>query len=93
MVSARTLPLSGWMIVSTNGRATSWFGLFDVPALPFGRGEGLHDLAEEAHELLAYGILVLLALHIGGALKHHLEGHRHLIGRMAPWVRGGVGPA
>jgi cytochrome b561 len=87
------LPLSGWMIVSTNGRATSWFGLFDVPALPFGRGEGLHDLAEEAHELLAYGILVLLALHIGGALKHHLEGHRHLIGRMAPWVRGGVGPA
>src|SRR5215213_7524166 len=22
------LPLSGWMIVSTRGRATSWFGLF-----------------------------------------------------------------
>jgi cytochrome b561 len=81
------LPLSGWMIVSTNGRATSWFGLFDVPALPGPRGEDIHEFFEEAHEILAYGILVLLALHVGGALKHHLDGHRHLIGRMAPWAR------
>lgn len=83
------LPLTGWMIVSTNGRATSWFGLFEVAPLPVARGEDIHEFFEEAHELLAYGILVLLALHVGGALKHHFEGHRHLIGRMAPWARGG----
>ena len=81
------LPLTGWMIVSTSGRATSWFGLFDVAALPVARSEDLHEFFEEVHELLAYGILVLLALHVGGALKHHFEGHRHLVGRMAPWVR------
>jgi cytochrome b561 len=37
--------------------------------------------------MLGYAMLVLLALHVGGALKHHFEGHRHLIGRMSPWVR------
>ncbi|HYD38413.1 MAG TPA: cytochrome b [Allosphingosinicella sp.] len=81
------LPLTGWMIVSTNGRSTSWFGLFDVAALPVAQGEEIHEFFEEVHEWLAYGILVLLALHVGGALRHHLAGHRHLVGRMAPWLR------
>lgn len=84
------LPLSGWLIVSTGERVnpTSLYWLLDIPPLPVTPGEDLHELAEEAHELLAYGILALLALHVGGALKHHLEGHRHLLGRMAPWARG-----
>jgi cytochrome b561 len=86
------LPLTGWMIVSTRGRATSWFGLFDVSPLPVAQGDDIHEFFEEAHEFLAYGILALLALHVAGALKHHFEGHRHRIGRMAPWVRGS-GPA
>ena len=81
------LPLSGWILVSTSGRVTSWFGLFEVGPLPVSRADDVHDLMEEVHELLAYGILTLLALHVAGALKHHLEGHRHLIGRMAPWAR------
>jgi cytochrome b561 len=81
------LPLSGWILVSTSGRVTSWFGLFDVGPLPVSRAKDVHELFQEAHELLAYGMLTLLALHLGGALKHHFEGHRHLIGRMAPWAR------
>jgi cytochrome b561 len=81
------LPLSGWILVSTSGRVTSWFGLFDVGPLPVSRAKDVHELFEEAHKLLAYGILTLLALHVGGALKHHLDGHRHLVGRMAPWAR------
>ncbi|HEX8572491.1 MAG TPA: cytochrome b [Allosphingosinicella sp.] len=81
------LPLTGWMIVSTRGRATSWFGLFDVAPLPVAQGDEIHEFFEEAHEILAYGIFVLLALHVGGALKHHFDGHRHLIGRMSPWPR------
>ena len=31
------LPLSGWILVSTNGRVTSWFGLFEVAPLPVSR--------------------------------------------------------
>jgi cytochrome b561 len=31
-------------------------------------------------------MLVLLLLHVAGPLKHHFEGHKQLIGRMAPWL-------
>jgi cytochrome b561 len=84
------MPVTGWLVVSTgSGRATSFFGLFDIAALPVSRGEDTHELWEEVHELLAYAALALIALHVAGALKHHFDGHRHLMGRMAPWVRGG----
>ena len=80
------IPLSGWLVAST-GRApwTSFYGLFDVPPLPL-RGEEAHELMEEVHELFAKGMIGLIVLHVAGALKHHFEGHRHLIGRMAPWA-------
>lgn len=84
------IPLSGWLIVSSGAKVnpTSFYWLFNVGPLPVTPGDDLHDFAEEAHELLGYAMLVLLALHIGGAIKHHLDGHRHLIGRMAPWASG-----
>ena len=80
------IPLSGWLVAST-GRSptTSWFGLIDVPPLPL-RGEEAHELMEEVHEILAKLMIGLIVLHVAGALKHHFEGHKHLIGRMAPWA-------
>jgi cytochrome b561 len=82
------IPLSGWLLTSTGMRVnpTNFFWLFNIGPLPVTPGEGIHDFAEEAHELLGYGMLLLLALHVGGAVKHHLDGHRHFIGRMAPWL-------
>ncbi|MEA3011447.1 MAG: hypothetical protein QOJ91_3139 [Sphingomonadales bacterium] len=85
------LPLSGWIMVSTGGRATSFLGLFNIAPLPVSRGRDVHELFEQSHELLAYVALALIALHVAGALKHHLQGHRHLIGRMAPWASKGAG--
>lgn len=78
-------PVTGWLMVSANGRATSWFGLFDVPALPITGGKAAHEIYESRHELIGYLMLALIVLHVGGALKHHLQGHRQLFGRMAPW--------
>ncbi|HMJ94121.1 MAG TPA: cytochrome b [Allosphingosinicella sp.] len=80
------IPLSGWLIVSSGKNpTTSWFGLLDVPPLPL-RGEDAHELMEEIHEIFGYTMIGLIVLHVAGALKHHFEGHRHLIGRMAPWA-------
>lgn len=84
------MPLSGWLVVSSSGRVTSWYGLFEVAPLPVSREEDVHEAFETLHKLLGYGMLALLALHVAGALRHHLQGHRHLIGRMAPWAR--IGP-
>ena len=78
------IPLSGWLLSSSSGRATNFWGMFEIPPLPIGQGDDLHDFFEEAHELLGFGMVGLIALHVAGALKHHVQGHRHLIGRMAP---------
>ena len=80
------IPLSGWVLTSTNGRVTSWFGLFEIAPLPVSRDEDFHETMEEVHELLAKAMIGLILLHVAGALKHHFAGHRHLIGRMAPWA-------
>ena len=80
------IPLSGWLLSSTGGRAIGYFGLFNIAALPVSHSDGAHDLFDTMHQLLAYGMIALIVLHVGGALKHHFEGHRHLIGRMAPWL-------
>ena len=80
------VPLAGWMLSSTNGRSVDYFGLFDMGPLPVPRGDEAHDLFEDLHENLAKAMLVLIGLHVAGALKHHLQGHRQVMGRMAPWL-------
>jgi cytochrome b561 len=84
------MPVTGWLVVSSGGRpVTSFLGLFDIAPLPVSRAEDAHDYWKKVHEVLAYTALALIALHLAGALKHHFGGHRHLIGRMAPWARRG----
>ncbi len=80
------VPLTGWMLSSSINRPTDFFGLFEIAPLPVPRSDDAHDLFEDGHELLAKLMLGLLFLHVTGAVKHHLQGHRHLIGRMAPWL-------
>ena len=63
-----------------------YFGLFDIAPLPISRSDDMHDLLEEAHELLAFSMIALILLHVAGALKHHVQGHRHLTARMVPWL-------
>ncbi|TFI56585.1 cytochrome b [Sphingomonas parva] len=85
-VALIAIPLSGWLLSSSSARGTNFFGLFDIAPLPISRSDDVHDLFEELHELLGLAMVGLLALHVAGALKHHLQGHRHLIGRMAPFL-------
>jgi cytochrome b561 len=85
------IPLTGWLLSSAGGKGTSFFGLFVFAPLPV-RGKEVHDLMETLHEIFAKGMIGVIALHVLGALKHHFQGHRHLIGRMAPWAwRGAPG--
>ncbi len=80
------IPLTGWMLSSSSNRPINFFGLFEIGVLPVARTDGAHDLFEELHEIAAKLMLGLIALHLLGAIKHHLQGHRHLIGRMGPWL-------
>jgi cytochrome b561 len=80
------LPITGWMLSSTSDRPIDYFGLFEIGTLPVSRSDETHDSMEEVHELLGKLMIGLILLHVAGALKHHLQGHRHLIGRMGPWL-------
>ena len=86
------MPLSGWVIVSTSpfGLPTMWFGLFEWPHITqlanAANALQINGAAEEAHELLAFGTLGLLALHVGGALKHHFYNRDNVLARMIPWL-------
>jgi len=94
------IPLSGWLYVSTQWRdgaplqvPTLWFGWFEVPHLfglnhaAAGLRAGVAGFFEEAHEFLARAIMLLAALHVGAALKHHFIGRDPVLTRMAPGLR------
>ena len=87
------IPFSGWALVSASPRKipTILFGVVPLPHLPFFDGiedaearKQLSHTIGEAHELLAFGLLALLALHIAAALRHHWILKDETILRMTP---------
>lgn len=63
------IPITGYLISTSNGKVVDIFGWFEIPALLSINTE-LRDLAIELHFYLAYGIAVLLLGHVAAALKH-----------------------
>jgi cytochrome b561 len=65
------LPATGYIISTSAGAGISIFGFFDLPAvLP--KSVPLRDAAISVHYYFAYAGLGLIALHVAGALKHHV---------------------
>jgi cytochrome b561 len=51
--------------------------------------EHLHNSFGTLHTWLGYALFALLALHIGGALKHEWLDRESVLRRMLPWNHGG----
>ncbi len=62
--------ISGYLISTADGRSIEFFAWFEVPAL-ISDIERQEDVAGDVHFALAVSIIILTALHIAGALKHH----------------------
>jgi cytochrome b561 len=65
------IPVSGYVMSMAGGHPVSFFGLFDMPVL-MGKNEAVGGFAHEAHAILSYAALALVALHMAGAIKHRL---------------------
>lgn len=83
------MPLSGWIMSSAGDFNIKFFGL-NVPDI-VSKNEGLFKLSRESHELLAWGIFLVVALHIAGALKHHIIDRDTTLERMT-WGKIGIIP-
>lgn len=69
------LPLTGWALVSSSELAipTFAFYLVIVPHLPLERSFAAESWWSEVHEILAWVLVGLVAIHVAGALRHHFR--------------------
>ncbi len=81
------IPLTGWLTHSafSGGKPIGVLGLFSYPGLPLMQDRGLGETLGGVHEVLAFGMLALLALHVTGALKHQFFDRDGTLGRMLPF--------
>lgn len=77
------VPLLGWAYSSATGFPIVWFGQIALPDL-VAKNKELADLLKPLHELAAWSLVGLAALHIGAALKHHWVDRDGLLQRMLP---------
>lgn len=77
------MPLTGWIIASAGKYPLDWFGLFDIPKLAVSRQDPAYTIGHEAHEVLGWLFLALVALHVAAALRHHLILKDGILRRMA----------
>lgn len=75
------IPISGWLITSAAGLPVSFFGWFTLPNLVTAN-ENQRLLFMEVHEWLAYALIVVFCMHVGGALKHYLINRDDIMQRM-----------
>lgn len=78
------IPISGYVMSVSAGHPVSFFGLFELPAL-LGENKSVAGFAHEAHEILSWAIIVIVVLHMAGAVKHRLKdrgGESDVLARM-----------
>lgn len=84
------LPLTGWLMASLGTHPISYFGLFNWPHLPGFAGldhTAAHAYDEafgSAHSFLAWTMIVLIVLHVAGALYHQFGSRERVLQRMMP---------
>ena len=77
------VPLLGWAYSSAKGFPIVWFGVLPLPDLVAPNPE-LAEAIKPLHGLAAWGLIGLVALHVGAALKHQFIDRDGLLTRMRP---------
>lgn len=86
------MPVSGWLFDSASGlRPFRLFGLVEMPKL-VAPDEAIRDVARDAHELLFWVLVALVAVHAAAAFHHHVFRQDATLLRMLPRrrARGGA---
>lgn len=77
------MPLAGWIGASSAGKPPH---IGDIKLqLPIPESKALIETMFELHEYIAYGIIVLVSIHVAAALYHHYVKKDNILRRMLPW--------
>lgn len=80
------LPFSGWVMSNAAGHPVSFFGLYTLPSL-VSPDKAMAGQAAEAHELFAWALGIVIALHLLAVVWHVLVKRDAVLTRMWPrWV-------
>lgn len=88
------LPVTGWIMVSASrlniptllyGKLP-WPHIAPVHAASAAERVRIESVAGTTHEVLAYAMIALVALHVAGALKHHFVDRDGTLARMLPFA-------
>lgn len=76
--------LAGWIMSTAAGHPPNfwWMGHISLPLIP--KSKQLASIASDFHTGLAWTLLVLIIIHVCGALKHHFIYKDNVLKRMAP---------
>jgi cytochrome b561 len=77
------MPITGWVVHSAANIPFRMFWLIPVPAI-VAPDKAMSDLAARAHYAIFIVLSVLLAVHIGAALRHHYRKRNQVFVRMLP---------
>jgi cytochrome b561 len=77
------VPLLGWAQWSASGKAMTLFGILPIPAL-LGRNRDLAETLAQAHQVVAWLFLGLIAAHAVAALWHHYHRRDQVMRSMLP---------
>ena len=76
------VPVTGYIITTSEGQGVSMFGWFEVPAV-MPKSDATRDLAIAIHYYFAYAGIALVVGHAGAALKHHFINRDDTLKRMS----------
>lgn len=77
------MALCGWIMSVAAERTPSYFGLFHLP-LPIQPDKALAKWMDQSHKTLAWVLIILVLMHLAGALKHHFIDKDNVLKRMLP---------
>ncbi|KTD36697.1 cytochrome b-561 transmembrane protein [Legionella nautarum] len=76
------MPLCGWIMAVAANKAPYFFGLFHLSIPGIKPNQALSHLMKETHNTIAWVIIVLVILHIAGAIKHYFIDKDKVLQRM-----------
>jgi len=80
------LPISGILMSWSAGYPAAFFGLFEIAPM-IEKSKALGGAMHETHEILVSLTYLLLAMHVGGAIKHHILDKDSTLSRISPFSR------